>query len=463
MFINRHRELAAIERSFASDRAELFVLYGRRRVGKTELLRAACAGRRAIFFVADLGTEASALSEFTRQVSQFAFDRPDAISPFDSWEAAFAFLVPLARDERLVVVLDEFTYLVESTPSLPSVLQRLWDAELRHTRIQLLLCGSYVGLMEQHVLGYRAPLYGRRTGQWQVQPLDFRDARLFLPAYEPADQVRAFAVLGGVPAYLLQFEDRLPLEVNIAERILTPGTVLFDEPRFLLLQELRDPRRYFTILEAIAAGRTRVNEIAQAVGVTAASLSFYLGTLRDLGLVERAVPATERYPERSKQGLHRLLDPFLRFWFRFVHPNRSLLARGELPRVQAQIMDQMDQFTGPVFEAICREHVWRLAQSGRLGFEPRAVGSWWDRQDEVDVVAVGDDAVLVGECKWTVRPVGTNIHDDLVARAEHIRSLLGVTHVRYALFARAGFTAEMAQQAEAENIILVDLAELTGL
>jgi len=227
------------------------------------------------------------------------------------------------------------------------------------------------------------------------------------------------------------------------------------------LQELRDPRRYFAILDAIAAGRTRVNAIAQAVGVTAASLSFYLGTLRDLGLIERAVPATERHPERSKQGLHRLLDPFLRFWFRFVYPNRSLLSRGELPRVRGQVMDQLDQFTGPVFETICREHVWRLAQAGRLGFEPRRVGSWWDRQDEVDVVAVGDDTVLVGECKWALRPVGTNILDDLVARAERIRSIVGVPRLRYALFARAGFTAELVERAAAADIILVDLEELT--
>jgi len=460
MFINRQRELAALGRSRASERAELFVLYGRRRVGKTELLRAAFAGKRAIFYVADLGTEAGALAEFTRQVSQFVYGRADAISPFGSWEAAFSFLAPLAADERLIVVLDEFTYLVAGAPSLPSVLQRLWDAQLRHTRMMLVLCGSYVGMMERHVLGYRAPLYGRRTGQWQVQPLEFRDARHFLQAFGLVDQVRAYAVLGGVPAYLLQFDDRQPLEVNIAERILTPGTVLFDEPRFLLLEELRDPGRYFAILEAIATGRTRLNEIAQAVGVAPASLSFYLGTLRDLGLVERAVPATERQPDRSKQGLHRLLDPFLRFWFRYVYPNRSLLERGEMPQVRRQVMDQLDQFTGPVFEAICREHVWHMARAGGLGFLPRTVGSWWDRQEEIDVVALADDAVLFGECKWTQRPIGTNILEDLRRRTARVPASGDGRKIIYALFARAGFTTEVTEHARAEGTHLVSLADL---
>lgn len=158
--------------------------------------------------------------------------------------------------------------------------------------------------------------------------------------------------------------------------------------------------------------------------------------------------------------MHRLLDPFLRFWFRFVYPNRSLLARGELPLVRTQVMDQLDQFTGPVFEVICREHVWRLAQAGGLDFVPRTVGSWWDRREEIDVVAVGDDAVLDGECKWALRPVGTNILEDLRARSAHIQSLVGARRVHYALFARAGFTAEMVERAEAEGIILVGLPDL---
>ena len=185
MFTNRERELETLERGYASGKAELFVLYGRRRVGKTELLREFCRGKPHIFYVADLGTEATALAEFTRQISTFAYGRPDAISPFASWDAAFEFLVPYARKKRLVMVLDEFTYLIEINKAIPSILQRLWDTRLKNTRLMLILCGSYVGMMEQHVLGYRAPLYGRRTGQWKLMPLDFWAAQAFFPISVP--------------------------------------------------------------------------------------------------------------------------------------------------------------------------------------------------------------------------------------------------------------------------------------
>lgn len=248
MFVNRERELNLLEQCYRSDRAELFVLYGRRRVGKTELLRAFCQGKRHLFYVADLGTEAASLAEFTRQISGFAFGRADSLSPFASWDAAFEFLASQAITERLVVVVDEFTYLIDANNAIPSVLQRLWDTHLQSTRLMLVLCGSYVGLMEQHVLAYRAPLYGRRTAQWQLHPLTFWDAALLLPGYSSEDAVRAYAVLGGIPAYLQQFDPSQSLSANITEHILAQGHFLHDEPRFLLLQELRDPSRYFSVL-----------------------------------------------------------------------------------------------------------------------------------------------------------------------------------------------------------------------
>lgn len=480
MFIDRQRELEALERRYASDQAELYVLYGRRRVGKTELLRAFCEAKRHIFFVADLGTEAGALAELTRRISQFAYDRPDAIGPFPSWDAAFDFLARLATRERLVVVLDEFTYLIDTNAAIPSILQRRWDTGLRETRLMLILCGSYVGMMERHVLSYRSPLYGRRTAQWQLQPLAFPDAIRFFPAgfgvpavihagfgvpavihhTDRADRVRAYSIVGGVPAYLLQLDDRVSLLDNVEQRILTLGTFLYDEPRFLLLQELGDPHRYFAILEAIAAGRTRQNEIAQAAGIAPSSIPFYLATLRELGLVERVVPATEERPEKSKRGIYRLRDNYFRFWFRFAYPNRSLLERGQAAIVRDQVGDQLDQFTGPTFEAICREHVWALHGVGELGFAPRTVGSWWDDREEIDVVVVGEADVMLGECTWTARPVGTNVLDDLARKAQALLRRRQWPRIRHALFSRSGFTPALRSRAKDEGVALVDLAAI---
>lgn len=455
MFVNRERELNLLEQCYHSGKAELFVLYGRRRVGKTELLRAFCQGKRHIFYVADLGTEASALAEFTRQISRFAFGTAEALSPFASWDAAFEFLATQAAEDRLVVVMDEFTYLIDANDAVPSILQRLWDTRLQHTQLMLVLCGSYVGIMEQHVLAYRAPLYGRRTAQWQLQPLTFWNARLLLPIYSPDDLVRAYAVLGGIPAYLRQFDDHRPLLTNIVENILAQGRFLHDEPRFLLLQELRDPSRYFSVLQAIAGGRTRMNEIAQSAGIAASSISFYLNTLQEMGLVERVVPATEGQSHKSKRGIYRLLDHYFRFWFRFVFPNRSLLERGEVEQVRGQVEAELDQYVGLAFESICQEFIWRLHREGGLTFTPKSVGNWWGRNEEIDVVAIGDDAVLFGECKWTTKPMGENLLDDLVRKAQPLISQGKWSSVYYALFARSGFTPALAARAEAESLLLV--------
>ena len=459
MFVNRERELAALETRYATDQAEMFVLYGRRRVGKTELLRTFGRDKRHVFFVADLGSEATQLAAFSRAIGRQLIS-PTAEVAFPTWDAAFDFLAQAARTERLVVVLDEFSYLAQTNPAFPSVLQRLWDTQLQATRLMLVLCGSYIGLMERDVLAYRAPLYGRRTGQWLLTPLTFAQIGPFLPAYAPADRVLAYAILGGTPAYLAQFDPGRALADNILTAILAPQGYLYDEARFLLLQEVRDPRSYFAILEALALGCTRPNEIAQQAGLgTGAAVMPALHTLMDLRLVERQVPATERQPLKSRQGLYHISDPYFRFWFRFVHPQRSALEEDRAPLVLEQsILPQLDRFTGPVFEAICREHVWRMV----LPFMPQRVGGWWDRRAAIDVVAVNDAAraLLVGECQWSTKPVGPDILDDLQGKAAHLLAAGDWQQVVYALFSRAGFTPALRARAAAEAVLLVGLEDV---
>lgn len=456
MFVNRVRELAFLERRCASDQAELVVLYGRRRVGKTELLRRFCEGKRHFFFVADLGTEASTLAELARRYGEMFYNDPVS-THFATWDQALKALARQAGDERLIVVLDEFTYLLQTSPSLPSVLQRLWDDQLQYTHLMLILSGSYIGIMEREVLAYQAPLYGRRTAQWFLQPLSFADARLFLPGYSPQDQVRAYAVLGGVPAYLRQFADRRPLLDNIEEEILSQGAFLYDEPRFLLQMELREPRVYFAILEAIANGRVRQGEISQAVGIKGASLGYYLNTLRDLGLLERTVPITDADPAHSRQGRYRILDPFFRFWFRFVYRERVHLERGDTAIVRQTVNEQVDVLAGWAFEEICRAYVWELGAAGRIAFQPHQVGMWWDAQAQIDVAAPSEEYILLGECRWRSRPLGSDALAELKRKAEHVP---GSRHQVLALFSRAGFTESLQAEAANQSVLLFDLNDV---
>lgn len=459
MFVNRVRELAFLEKRYVSDQAELLVLYGRRRVGKTELLRRFCEGKDHFFYVADLGTLETTLHEVSRRFGEQFFDDPDAIH-FASWEQLFKALSRQSNEQRLIVVLDEFTYLLQTDAALPSVLQRLWDETLQHSQLMLILSGSYIGIMEREVLAYRAPLYGRRTAQWHLKPLTFEDSRLFLPSYSIQDQVRAYAVMGGVPAYLRQLVNHKPLLDNIEDEILTQGSFLYDEPRFLLQMELREPRIYFAILEAIATGVVRQAAISKKVGVKGASLSYYMTTLRDLGLVERIVPVTDANPERSRQGRYQLLDPFLRFWFRFVYRERVHLERGDTETVRRIIETQLDALAGYAFEEICRSWVWEAATQGVIPFRPERVGSWWNTEAQIDIAAANDEYLLIGECRWRSRPIGSEVLRDLKRKAttiDHKR------HLTYALFSRSGFTKALETEASEEGVLLFEMDDIFNL
>lgn len=462
MFYDRQQEFQLLEMQYRSGQAELFVLYGRRRVGKTELLTHFCKGKRHIFFVADLNAEPNLRAGFSRVVNTELFGAQAAGGVYATWEEIFLLLAQHAQTERLVVVLDEFTYLVAAHSPLASLLQRLWDSDLRHSQLMLILCGSYVGIMEEAVLGYKAPLYGRRTGQFLLETLGFHDARPFFINYTPEDQVRAYAVFGGTPGYLQSLVLAQPLNQVIQDQVLARGTFLYDEVRFLLQQELRQPRSYFAVLEAVASGHARLNEIKQATGLE--GVTAYLETLQNLLLLERVVPVTETQPHKSRRGLYRLRDHFFRFWFRFVHPNRTPLERGGSQMVYlTQVEPYLDLFTGPVFEDICQQFIWRLGMAGRLPFLPLKTGGWWHANEEIDQIALGQDAALIMEYKWTTRPVGVDILRELKRKATLVQKDLGQRQIWLGLCARSGFTAQLEQEATREdNLLLFDLPQIVS-
>jgi uncharacterized protein len=465
LFINRKVELDQLSQIYRSERAELFVLYGRRRVGKTELLREFCNELPHLFFIATLSSDNEQLSTFSQQI--YAFDHAEVPTgfTFPSWESAFRALGDLPMQPRPVVVLDEFTYLISGNKAIPSILQKVWDEKLKSTRLMLVLCGSYIGMMETEVLGYQAPLYGRRTASTLLRPLDLPASALFFPEYSPDEQFLAWAILGGMPYYLNVFNNQLDLYTNIHQQILNTQTgTLFSEPRLLLMEELREPRNYFSILRAIAQGRTRLNEITQASGVGEVnSVSRYLDILQQMRLIIRRVPATESQPEKSKKGLYQIDDHFLRFWFRYVHPNQTGLDLGLSEAILEQrIRPDLDNFAAAAFEEAAQMFVAKLAQMGKLSFIPERIGGWWDRDAEIDVLALSqsDGAALVCECKWSVNPTGSNILAELKQKAEKLRQKNEINKLQYALFSRSGFTQALQEQARAEGVELYRTEDL---
>ncbi|MEJ5202112.1 MAG: ATP-binding protein [Anaerolineales bacterium] len=459
MFIDRKMELDLLDQRYRSNQAELFVLYGRRRVGKTELLRAFCADKPHIFFIATLSSDSEQLATFSQQVYGFTHAGVPAGFTYPSWEAAFQALVELPMQSKPIIVLDEFTYLISGNKAIPSILQKVWDETLKNSQIMMVLCGSYIGMMETEVLGYQAPLYGRRTASTLLRPMDLASSALFFPGYSAEEKFITWAVVGGMPYYLRTFQDSQDIFSNIRQHILDSQTgTLFNEPRLLLMEELREPRNYFSILRAIAQGRTRLNEIAQGAGIgEVTTVARYLDLLQQMKLITRRVPATETQPEKSKKGIYQIDDHFLRFWFRYVHPNQSSLDLGLADAIlQQRIKPDLDHFIATAFEEAAITFTGHLAQAGELDFFPERIGGWWNRDAEIDVLAINlsEKIAFLGECKWAIHPIGSSVLDDLKHKAEVLMKDHDIKKVQFALFSRNGFTADVEVKSQDEGVRL---------
>ncbi len=396
-FVDREGELASLEGRYGSGRLEFVVVYGRRRVGKTALILKFMEGKPGVYLLARQTSEAENLARFSLRMAEALGDRVLAKNPLRSWDAFFSYLSRL-DGRRAVIALDEFQYLVEANPSLPSVMQEYLDGELAETDLFLIACGSSVGMMER-ISGYGSPLYGRRTGQILLRPLRFHQIGGFFPRYRWDDLVRVYGILGGTPAYLREFSDGLSPLGNLRERYLRPDSLLYMDAPFILREELPDPRNYFAIMEAVARGRTTLGEIISDTGLPRGTVGKYLSVLRDLGLVRREVPVTESW--KSRRGRYRLSDPYLSFWFRFVHPNSDLIEAGRIDPVLEEVRAELDSYLGPIFEEVAREAVLEACRD--LGLSPSRVGRWWGKRgEEVDLVVLdrrGRVALLV-EVKW---------------------------------------------------------------
>lgn len=352
-FLGRQRDLTYLEELHSSGRPELFVLYGRRRVGKTELLQRFCGEHKSIYFLAAQVRDRDNLRGFRLAAAEALGDPLAASVDFPDWVAALGFLAERAGEERLVVVLDEFPYLCEANKSLPSQIQKFWDTRGKRSSLLLVLCGSQVSFMEQEVLAERSPLFGRRTGQRRLLPLPPLATLDFFPKWRLEQRVLAYSILGGMPAYLRRFDDSRSLEDNVLREILRPEGYLFEEVQFLLRHELSNPATYNSLLASIARGATRLSDIALDVGVDATTANKYLHVLRELELVEREIPLSDPAPLRSRRGSYRIADRFLQFHFRHVQPHVSLIHAGRGARV---------------LEEFIRPDVARLVDEARLDF-----------------------------------------------------------------------------------------------
>ncbi|RIK46156.1 MAG: hypothetical protein DCC58_04155 [Chloroflexi bacterium] len=460
---NRERELRQLSDAWDSHVPELITVWGRRRVGKSTLLAHFAREKRAIYLYGTRASEADILENLSLLMAESFGDERLREDPFRTWTGALNHFVRLSRTGRLLVILDEFQFMCEATPGLDTLVQRWWDENHRSTDVMLVVCSSAFSFVHE-LTGAAGALHGRRTGQLELAPFDYLDAARFFPHFAPEDRVRAYACLGGIPAYLRFWSPERTLEESVLRTMLSPGHVLFREAEELLRTEFHNEALYASILRAIAGGEHRPSDIARAVGRGGADDIFdHLKRLIDLHFVRREVPITEWGRSRTQRVLYKLADPYLRFWFRFVAPQQSaiLLERGA-SLWREQIAPELDDFVARfAFEEICMQYLWRWLAAGETSVAFNHLGRWWDAESEIDLVGLnGNTAVLVGEAKWTARPVGPSDLTRLQAKAGKL-PLHGSP--LWVLASRSGFTDELRRRAAVGDVLLIEPADLYAI
>lgn len=404
-FIGRKEEAARLTSAFNSPRSEFIPIYGRRRVGKSELILRFMANKPGVYFQGQQSAAALQVRDFLDAAAGTLNMPLLAQLDISDWRQALPTVVTQWQQshpaEKLILALDEFQWMAEESPELLTVLQECWDRYWRSSgNVMLLLCGSYLGFMEREVLGQKSPLFGRRTAQIHLQPFGYVEAGEFLPRLSIVDRAKAYFLVGGMPQYLLCLDDSLSIDQNIQQHLLHEFSPLFQEPAFLLREELRDVAPYHAVLFAVASGAGSAGAIAKTIGMPDRSLHYYLQQLVSLGYLRRRYPLERKRPN-VKQVRFEIDDPLLRFWFRFVFPNSSLIRSGGVPRAFAdRIKPLLDAWFGSGFERMCREAMPLIyAKEGvAAGFE---IGEYWSKEVQIDVVGVRDDnRTDLGECKW---------------------------------------------------------------
>ena len=482
MFVGRETELGFLQDKYNEKRGQLVVLYGRRRVGKTETLREFCKGKPHIFYSCTQSTDKVQLAKFSKQVLKENIPAKQYISQFADWESAFRSVLELPYgEEKKLLILDEFPYMCKGNASIPSILQNLWDAELKEQNVMIVLCGSAMSFMEKELLAEKNPLYGRATGIYKMNEMGFYDAIKFFPNYSDEDKVLVYSILGGIPHYLRQFRPELSVAENIKKNILTKGCVLYSEVDFLLHQELRETPIYNSIIEAVALGNTKLNDISQKSLVEDTSkTSVYLKNLIELGIVEREFSVDAKIKEKANtnRGIYRLTDNFFRFWYAFGFTNFSQLEDGDVDGVyDFVIAPSLNEFASFAFEDICKEFVRELQKKNELPFRYTKMGRWIGRttvrdknaasgmrvaETEIDLLGIGRDEkeYLVGECKFKKEPFE---FAEYLNTKTKLYPLQEKTKFHYALFSESGFDDKVTAEAEKDaNIHLYTLDRIVN-
>ena len=464
-FLGREKEILDLEKEYARD-GGFVVIYGRRRIGKTTLIKQFIKSKTAFYFLATKEVESQSMKRFAGVIARTTGNSVLQKAAFSDWLDLFQAVADYKPNEKKVLVIDEFPYLVKVNDSFPSILQNAWDEILKDSNVMLILCGSLISMMKKHALSYESPLYGRRTAQMRIAPLPFTTVyeNQKLSFEEAAEQ---YSITGGVPKYMEFFSDVQPLYEQIKENVLSKNGFLYEEPNFLLNDEVQVLTNYFSIIKVIADGNHKLGTIAGILGLETSALTPYLKTLSELGFTEKQVPVTEKNAEKTRKGLYFISDNFLRFWFRYVYQYKGEL---ELDNMQISL-DELDKdfkekFVAFAYEDICKEIFARLCSDKAIDFTPSKIGSYWlndkSGNTQIDVMAVDtvNKRLFAGECKYHNQPIDADVYFELVKKVDNsseIKSAFKDYTVIYGVFSKSGFTSRMTDISNSNpNLFLIN-------
>ncbi len=457
-FIDREQEMETLVEEYNREGSSLVIMYGRRRVGKTTLISEFIKGKNALFFLASQESEAQNRNLFKEKAAEFISSDLLRNATVSDWDTIFKAIIETKFETKPIIVIDEFQYIGKSNSAFPSIMQRIWDGLLKDKSVMLILCGSLITMMKEQTLEYSSPLYGRRTAQIKLKQIPFSYYENFFPNKESKELIEMYSVTGGVPKYIESLREEKDIYSAIKKYVLNPSSYLYDEPHFLLQQEVTEIGSYFSLIKTIAAGNSKLSAIATALELPQTRLTKYLKTLIDLDILEREVPITEENPDKSKKGLYRIKDNFIKFWFAFIYPNLSFLESGNTEIVMKKI--EKGFVSGQVsfvYEDVCRQKMWKMNADEVWPFTFSKIGRYWDNNTEIDIAALDPDGknLILGECKYWKEPVGINIFADLEEKAKKVVWNKNNRKTWYILFSTGGFTPELKELAKSRNDIIL--------
>lgn len=461
MFYCRENELYELNKRYDKGKFECVVIYGRRRVGKTALINEFCKGKPTIFFSALNATSQENLTALSKAIYEQKHPEEMNAPIYSSYDDAFSAITEMAKDERMVFVIDEYPYLAKSEKSISSRLQHIIDRVWQDGKLFLILCGSSMSFMEYQVLGYESPLYGRRTAQFKIQSLTYKEITLFHPTLSYEQQALVYGITGGIPHYINKLGVSDSVDEALKDNLFNPSGYLFEEPENLLKQELREPAIYNSIISAVAGGASRSNEISTKVGIESGVCAKYLKVLLDLGILKKETPITEK---TGKKTIYAIGDNFFRFWYRFVPSNMSALSSGRFNRIYDQaVKKHLSDYMGLVFEQMCREYLLRYAEN--LPILLADVGQWWGtdskekKEIQIDIVGtpIEGNEYIIGSCKYKNEKIGV----DELQLLEHYAAVFGKgKKYHYYIFSKGGFTEGLKEFEAKGNVKLLTLEDI---